>query len=175
MLLAQLLPSNAVKAAAAATGIAVVRDQQPVVIEVSGSIYLLMSVALALIGVYLARLVTIDAENKKLGRIQTLRETGPLTWIGILIVGPLIWHFKIDIPYASLIGLGVGYSVRAVLKVVGSGAVASARAMVRGAAAAMDEKSSLSETPVPAPTSDDDDLLEKLDHIPATPMPPVKQ
>jgi hypothetical protein len=175
MLTAQLLPSNAVKAAAATAGLAVVRDQQTVMIEVGAGLYTFIAVTLALVGVYLARLVTIDAENKKLGRIQTLRETGPLTWIGVLIVGPLIWHFKIDIPYASLIGLGVGYSVRAVLKVVGSGAVASARAMIRGAAAAMEEQHSLGAVPVPAPSNEDDDLIEQLDQVPATPIPPAKQ
>jgi len=175
MLTAQLLPSNAVKAAAATAGLAVVRDQQTVMIEVSGGLYTCIAVLLALIGVYLARLVTIDAENKKLGRIQTLRETGPLTWIGVLIVGPLIWHFKIDIPYASMIGLGVGYSVRAVLKVVGSSAVASARAMLRGAAAAMEDQQSLSAVPPAAPTAADDDLIEQLDQIPPTPIPPAAQ
>jgi hypothetical protein len=179
MFLSHLLQSNAAKAAAATTSIAAARDAAgPVVIEVSAWIYTSFAVLLSLAGVYLARLVTIDAENKRLGRVQTMRETGPLTWIGVLIVGPLIWHFEVAIPWAPIIGLGVGYSVRAMLKVFGGGALASARYMLRGAAAALEEKESLAAVPVP----DDDPhieamkpLLAKLDDVPAVPVPPKRK
>lgn len=179
MLLPHLLQSDASKAAAATTGIAAVRDfSAPVVIEVSAWAYTAFAVLLSLAGVYLARLVTIDAENKRLGRVQTLRETGPLTWIGVLIVGPLIWHFQIAIPWSPIIGLGVGYSVRAMLKIFGGGAVASARAMLRGAAAAMEEQDSVAATPVPPASSSDDAqasarAIEQLDSVPSVPVPPV--
>jgi hypothetical protein len=107
---------------------------------------------LGLIGVYLARLVTIDAENKRLGRIQTLRETRPLTWIGVLIVCPFIWHFNIAVPWASMIGLGVGYSVRVVLKIFGGGAVSAARILARRAAEALeDEERAASDRPTMPP------------------------
>jgi hypothetical protein len=181
MFLPHLLQSNAAKAAVATTGIAAVRDVTgPVVIEVSAGLYTACAVVLAMIGIYLARLVTIDAENKRLGRVQTLRETGPLTWIAVLIVGPLIWHWQVAVPVAPVIGLGVGYSVRAILKIFGGGAVASAKALLRGAAAAIDEQDTLADTPVP-PAAETPDaiaqtkLLQQLDDVPATPIPPAHQ
>jgi hypothetical protein len=170
--------------------VAIVQSATSGSIAVDPSLYTLIAVALALVGVYLARLVTIDAENKRLGRVQTLRETGPLTWIGVLIVCPLIWHFNIAVPWASMIGLGVGYSVRLVLKIFGSGAAGAARAFVRQAAAEFDEQ------PAPPPAAPPLDapgarhvavilppdkvvdpmqgpLLAQLDELPDTPpLPP---
>jgi hypothetical protein len=47
--------------------------------------------------------------------------------------------------------------------------------MLRGAAAAMEEQTSLASVPVPTPSHDSDDLLDQLDQIPATPIPPAAQ
>ncbi len=116
-------------------------------IEVPTAIYTATAVLLGLVGVYLARLVTIGDENKKLGRVQTWRETGPLTWIGVLIVCPVIWHFDIAVPWASMIGLGVGYSVKVVLKIFGGGAVSAARAVARRAADALEDEQAAGTAP----------------------------
>ncbi len=137
MFIAQILSSNSAKASASTSAVAVVQNFTDGTIEVAPWLYTGIAVALGLIGVYLARLVTIDAENKRLGRVQTYRETGPLTWIGVLIVCPFIWHYSIAIPWASMIGLGVGYSVRVVLKIFGSAAVDVARSAAQRAAATL--------------------------------------
>lgn len=171
MFLPALLQSPAAKASIATTGIATARElSDPNIIQVSPWVYTAIAVLLSLAGVYLARLVTIDAENKKLGRIQTMRETGPLTWIGVLVVGPMIWHYNIAIPWAPIIGLGVGYSVRAMLKVFGGGAIASAKMMLRQASAALDETDSLKDTPVPQhDDAESSALLAQLHHVPPSP------
>jgi hypothetical protein len=175
MFLPALIQSPAAKAALATTGIAAAREvTAPSIISVSPYIYAGIAVFLSLVGVYLARLVTIDAENKQLGRIQTMRETGPLTWIGVLIVGPLIWHFKVAIPWAPIIGLGVGYSVRAMLKIFGGGAIGTAKLMLRQATAAIDEASNMKHSPMPQDDGEHGEanagLLRDLDGVP--PIPP---
>jgi hypothetical protein len=145
----QLLSNDAAKAGlstgalAAANGVA-----QGNTLQLDPVFYTLFAMLIGLAGVWLARLVTIGDENKKLGRQQTLRETGPLTWIGVLIVCPVIWHWDVAVPWASFMGLGVGYSVRIVLKIFGGGAVSAARALARRAADALEEEGI---APAPAP------------------------
>lgn len=147
-----LLSNDAAKAGmstgafAAANGVA-----QGTTLQLDPALYTLFAMLIGLAGVWLARLVTIGDENKKLGRKQTLRETGPLTWIGVLIVCPVIWHWDIAVPWASFMGLGVGYSVRVVLKIFGGGAVSAARALARRAADALEEEGIAPPPPEPAP------------------------
>ena len=130
------LTSSSTANASVSTGvIATVQSAtQEGAIHVSPLVYSLLAVLLGFAGVWLARLVTIDTEDKRLGRRQTRRETVPLTLIGALIVCPLIWQFNLAVPWASMIGLGVGYSVKLVLKIFGGGAVSAARAIARRAA-----------------------------------------
>jgi hypothetical protein len=153
-----LLSSDAAKAGLSTGTFAVVQDAaRGGILHLDPALYTLFAMLIGLAGVWLARLVTIGDENKKLGRVQTLRETGPLTWIGVLIVCPVIWHWDIAVPWASFMGLGVGYSVRIVLKIFGGGAVSAARAIARRAADALDEQGIPSDdatppaAPLPAP------------------------
>lgn len=166
------LPHLSGSSALAASLTAAAHEAANQTIQVPASLYALLAVALALIGVYLARLVTIDAENKRLGRRQSLSETGPMTWIGILMVCPLVWHFEIAVPWAAFLGLGVGYSVRMLLKIVGAGVVSGARGMMRGMASNLEVLPKLQ-----APPPDDPEglrMLEILDRIP-DPEEPLDQ
>jgi len=169
--LPSLLSPHVVKAAASTGTLAALQSASQGTIEVGAAVYTLIAVLLGLVGVYLARLVTIGDENRKLGRVQTLRETGPLTWIGVLIVCPFIWHFNIAIPWASMIGLGVGYSVKVVLKIFGGGAVGAARAIAQRAADA------LADTPDAAPAPAAPPAVPALDapgaRPPAVILPPT--
>jgi hypothetical protein len=137
------LSSSSASRAAISTGIVATAQssaQHTPLFEVNPALYSLLAVVLALAGIYLARLVTIDQEDKRLGRKQTYRETGPLTWIAVLIVCPMIWQFDIAPQYASVIGLGVGYSVRLVLKIIGGATTSAARALARQAVDALDQQ-----------------------------------
>lgn len=157
--LAHLSSSSAVRASVStgivATAQSSAQETSPT-IAVNPLLFSALAVALALAGIYLARLVTIDQEDKRLGRKQTYRETGPLTWIAVLIVCPLIWQLKIAPQYASVIGLGVGYSVRVVLKIIGGATTAAARAIARQAVESLDreeqERRKDADQPAPAPT-----------------------
>jgi hypothetical protein len=154
------ITSNVVNAAAATTTVSVAATATPAgMIEVSASLYTIIAVCLALVGVYLARLVTIDAENKRLGRRQTFRETGPLTWIAVLVVCPLIWHYRVAVPWAALIGLGVGYTVRIILRLLGSTAVGFSQAMAERIIAL---KNAAPPPPMDIPP-DMQDLLDQMD------------
>lgn len=189
-------PGNtAVAATAVATADSIARGGT--VIELGPTLYAIGAVALSLIGVYLARLVTVDAENKKLGRVQTLRETGPLTWIGVLIVAPIVWYMHIPIPLAAPMGLGVGYSVKVVLKILGSGAQGFARGLVKQAADSLAGDDAAAPTSATAPRldapgsrapavilapdklpADQARLIERLDgvpDVPGLPSPPKSE
>lgn len=181
-----LLSPEAVKSAASLGAVSAVQSVASGTIQVNDLVYTGIAAALGLAGVFMARLVTIGDENRKLGRIQTWRETGPLTWIGVLIVCPFIWHFDIAIPWASMIGLGVGYSVKIVLKVFGGGAVNAARILARRAADALDEENDVGSPALDAPgakrpavilpptdaPTDQAALLEQLRSVPST-LPPT--
>jgi len=122
------------KSSAATTSAAAVQSAK---IEVDASLYTLIAIALGCAGIMLARMVTIEAENKRLGKPQHWRETMPLTGIAVLIVCPAIWHFEIAVPWAALIGIGVGYTVRVILKILGAATVDMARSMAERAVDAL--------------------------------------
>lgn len=150
----QLLSSTTAKAGLSTTAVAAVARVNDGTIQVSNFWYSVLSVGLALAGVYLARQVTIGEENRTLGREQSYRETGPLTWIGILIICPFIWHYNIAVPWASLLGLGVGYSVRVLLRIFGDGTVAAVREFLRRAGAGPAAPAAPAPPPAAPPTLD---------------------
>lgn len=149
--------SSIAKSSVATASVAAV--QSTGTIEIDAGLYTVLACALALVGILLSRLVTIDAENRRLGRRQTWRETGPLTWIAVLIVCPLIWHYKVAVPWAALIGLGVGYSVRIILRILGDASANAARAVAERTVDA------LRNAPAPQPglPPDMEDLLDQID------------
>lgn len=135
---ALLFPSSSASVGAAATATAIAQKVAANdTLFIPAWAYMCVSVAAALAGVYLARLVTINDENKRLGHVQSFSETGPLTWIGVLIVCPLIWHYSVAVPWAAMIGLGVGYSVKIILRILASAAEGAARGMASRAAEAL--------------------------------------
>ncbi|MET0373936.1 MAG: hypothetical protein ABW128_06725 [Rhizorhabdus sp.] len=132
-------------------------------IEVDVTVYALIAMALGCAGIMLARMVTIEAENKRLGKAQPWRETFPLTGIAILIVCPLIWHFEIAVPGAALIGIGVGYSVRVILRIVGTTSTSMARALAERAIDALGGTPQGDRRPLDTPLPDDmKDILDRM-------------
>lgn len=173
MSMLELLSPGAVKAGAAAGVVASLQTASQSVIVIDRWLYSVLAVAISLIGVWLARLVTIEEENKRLGRVQRLSETGPLTWIGVLLVAPAVWHWQLPVPGAAVLGLGVGYTVRIVLKIIGSATTAAARALAQQAAEAMGVKESLAATPPPREEDPEAQaLLDQLNDVPPRLPPP---
>lgn len=179
MLLTDQLLSPSVKASASVLGGAAVAQAADGTIAVPADLYSLIAVCLGLAGVYAARLVTIVDEEEATGTRRSYRQTGPLTWVAILIICPLIWHFDIAIPWASLLGLGVGYSVRVVLRILGDGTADAARGFVRRATGiepapppppALDAPGAAKHTavilPPNMPDPESQKLIGKLDELP---------
>jgi hypothetical protein len=107
---------------------AAVSPVAPIIVSVT--VFEGISILLGVLGVILARLVYVDAENKKLGRRQTVRETMPLTMVALLIAGPFIWKHRDAITVTPLLGLGIGWSALLLLKLAGTAVAAGGRAFV---------------------------------------------
>lgn len=78
-----------------------------------------ISLALGLLGVLLARTVFVDRENRKLGRHQRLSETLPLTMTAMLISGVVIWDNQMGFSTAAFTGIGVGWTAILLIDVIG--------------------------------------------------------
>lgn len=100
-------------------------------IAVNHEIYTLIAMAIGFVGVVLARTVYVDQENRRLGRVQTFRETSPLTGVAMVIVLPIIWHLELAIPYAALLSLGVGYAAMTVLGIIAKATAGGARSAAK--------------------------------------------
>lgn len=96
----------------------------------SGTSEALLSVALGLMGVVLARTVFVDRENRKLQRKQSFRETAPLTAVAMLIAGVWIWDQKLGLSMAVFTGLGVGWVAILLLDILGKRVIAALRALL---------------------------------------------
>lgn len=79
----------------------------------------MISLALGLLGVLLARTVFLDRQNQKLGRRQTWRETIPLTLVAMLIAGVVIIDRQLGFSAATFAGLGIGWTAILILDVIG--------------------------------------------------------
>jgi hypothetical protein len=91
----------------------------PVIAWISQSGDAIVSLALGLAGVALARTVFVDRENRRIGRRQTFRETIPLTLIAMLVAGVIIWDGGLGYSKAAFTGLGVGWTAILILDVIG--------------------------------------------------------
>lgn len=160
-----LPPSQVVKAAAITTTASAVHGAADGTLSLGPTAYSAVAVVLALIGVILARMVSVNDENKRLGVTQPWRDTGPLTWIAVLMVCPFIWHYQVAVPWASLIGLGTGYSVRIILRILGVGMINTARAMARQTGEALQEVSAPSLPPAPEEAKRITSAIRHLDHL----------
>ena len=80
---------------------------------------LLGSLGAGLVGVWLARTIFNERENKRLRRQQTFRETAPITAMGMLLVGVWIVDHKPGLSAAAIAGLGVGWVAVLLLDIIG--------------------------------------------------------
>ena len=79
----------------------------------------LVSLALGLLGVVLARWVFVNREQRRLGRKESWRETLPITLVGALVAGVVIWDRQLGLSSAAFVGLGVGWATVLILEVAG--------------------------------------------------------
>ena len=149
---------NVIAKGAVATGAATALAAPVGSLTVSPTLYNIITLALGMIGVIVARMVYIDQENKRLGRKQTIGETLPLTIVALLIAMPFVWKHREEITIAPLIGLGVGYSALLLLKLIGRATIVAARTMAQEVAL------SLSDTPVPRKRDADPDDQRRIEN-----------
>ena len=80
----------------------------------------LVSLAVGLLGVVLARWVFVNREQRRLGRKESWRETLPITLVGALVAGVIIWDRQMGLSSAAFVGLGVGWATVLILEVAGA-------------------------------------------------------
>lgn len=88
----------------------------------------LVSLAVGLWGVVLARWVFVNRENRRLPRKQSWRETLPLTLVGMTVAGVIISDRQLGLSAAAFTGLGVGWSAVLLLDLFGERITAAFRA-----------------------------------------------
>lgn len=88
----------------------------------------IVSVAIGLLGVLLARWVFVNRENRRLPRPQRWQETMPLTLVGMLVTAVLVHDQKMGFSMAAATGLGVGWAAVLLLDVLGDRILAAFRA-----------------------------------------------
>lgn len=89
-----------------------------------------ISVVVGLFGVFLARTVFVDRENRRLQRKQSWRETWPVTGVAMLIAGVWIWDAKPSLSMAAFTGLGVGWVAVLLLDILGKRVTDGLRALL---------------------------------------------
>ena len=80
----------------------------------------LISLAIGLLGVVLARWVFVNREQRRLGRKESWSETLPITLVGALVAGVIIWDRDLGFSSAAFVGLGVGWATVLILEVAGA-------------------------------------------------------
>jgi hypothetical protein len=88
----------------------------------------LLSLAVGLLGVVLARWVFVNREQRRSGRRERWSETLPVTLIAMLIVGVLINDRTLSLSAAAFLGLGVGWVTVLLLDIFGDRIIAALRA-----------------------------------------------
>lgn len=129
----------------------------------------LISLAVGLVGVALARWVFVNREARNRVKPQTWRETLPLTLVAMLIAGVIIHDRNLGLSAAAFAGLGVGWAAVLLLDVLGERVIAIVRAaMGSGPVAPMPPQADISghggkiiprEADIPA------DMAEQLDKL----------
>lgn len=79
----------------------------------------LVSLAIGLIGVALARWIFVNREVRRTNLPQSWRETVPLTLMAMLVAGVIIWDRKLSMSSSAFLGLGVGWVAVLLLDIFG--------------------------------------------------------
>lgn len=153
----------------AATEMAAVAASAPVTLVTAGIPDTLISVAVGLIGVWLARIVFVNRENRRLEQPQTWAETLPVTLAGCLIAAAIIYDQRLGVSASVFTGLGVGWTTVLILEFFGDRIIAAMRA-----AAGLEAKPA---GPPDGPASQEvmankdqesfDNILDRIDQTPA--------
>lgn len=88
----------------------------------------LVSLAVGLWAVMLARWVFVNRENRRLPRRQPWHETLPLTLVAMLVTAVLVIDRELSLSAAAFTGLGVGWSAVLLLDLFGDRITAAFRA-----------------------------------------------
>lgn len=132
----------------------------------------LISMAVGLVGVALARWVFVNKEQRRSGKRETWDEWLPLTLVAMLVSAVVIYDRRLGVSAAAFIGLGAGWAAVILLELMGERLTASIRAglglgpsvppqKVKDAADASGLSGKLLNTDFQLP----DDMREQLDRL----------
>jgi biotin transporter BioY len=111
----------------AAIEIAAVAASAPISLATAGVHQTIVSLGVGLIGVWLARIVFVNRENRRLEKRSPLRETLPVTLAACLIAGAVIYDQHLGISASVFIGLATGWTTVVILELFGDRFVNSIR------------------------------------------------
>lgn len=89
----------------------------------------LVSVAVGLVGVVLARAVFLTRQKRQTGHGEPWRDTLPMTLAAMLLAGVLIFDRRMGVSSAAVIGLGLGTVAVVMLDILGERALAMLRTL----------------------------------------------
>lgn len=90
----------------------------------------IVSLAVGLLGVSLARWVFVNREVRRVGRKETISETLPLTLTAMLITAVIVYDRKLGLSSAAFTGLGVGWGAVLILDIIGERVLAGLRGVL---------------------------------------------
>ena len=93
------------------------------------TIQTLVSVAVGLVGVVLARAVFLTRQKRVTGHGEPWRDTLPMTLAAMLLAGVLIFDRRMGVSSAAITGLGLGTVAVVMLDILGERALAMLRTL----------------------------------------------
>ena len=93
------------------------------------TVHTLVSVAVGLVGVVLARAVFLTRQKRQTGHGEPWRDTLPMTLAAMLLTCVLIFDRHLDVSSAAVIGLGLGTVAVVMLDILGERALAMLRTL----------------------------------------------
>ncbi len=93
------------------------------------TVHMLVSVAVGLVGVVLARAVFLTRQKRQTGHGEPWRDTLPMTLAAMLLTGVLIFDRGMGVSSAAVTGLGLGTVAVVMLDILGERALAMLRTL----------------------------------------------
>lgn len=92
----------------------------------------LVSLAVGLLGVALARWIFVNREVRRTSQPQAWTEQLPLTLMAMLVTGVLIWDRQLGLSSSAFLGLGVGWVAVLLLDIFGDRVLTVFRGSLQG-------------------------------------------
>jgi hypothetical protein len=158
--------------AKAGVEVAAVAASAPVTLATAGISATLVSLSVGLIGVWLARIVFVSRENRRLEKPTPFLSTLPVTLAACLIAGAVIWDQHLGISASVFVGLGTGWTTVLILEFAGDRLLNSLRVLMGGEAHPVVPLRPQNQEVYPNVPDDMADLLRQADEVDPQNKPP---